>query len=152
VRTFPSSVEALGDTADGLSQEAWWSPAYPFKSSLTGVSAKQFADDYENANKKEWNMTLGYAHALFEVAVDTLKRTKDINSKASIRDAIAQTDLGTIIGKVSWKNGPVKNVARTPLVSGQWVKGKKYKYDLVVVNNESAPAVPVQAKYKPIPY
>ncbi len=97
-------------------------------------------------------MTLGYAHALFEVAVDTLKRTKDINSKASIRDAIAQTDLGTIIGKVSWKNGPVKNVARTPLVSGQWVKGKKYKYDLVVVNNESAPAVPVQAKYKPIPY
>lgn len=150
--TFPSAVEALGDTADGLTQEAWWSPNRPTKSSLTGQSALQFVDAYEAASKKQWNMTLGYAHALFEVAADVLKRTKDIEKKVSIRDAILTTALDTIIGHVSWKGGPVKNVARTPLVGGQWVKGKKNKYDMVIVNNETAPSVSKQAVVKVIPY
>jgi branched-chain amino acid transport system substrate-binding protein len=42
----------------------------------------------------------------------------------------------------------VKNVAKTPLVGGQWVKGKKYKYDLIVVNNQTAPNIPAQGKLK----
>ena len=45
----------------------------------------------------------------------------------------------------------MKNVAKTPLVGGQWVKGKKYKYDLVIVDNQTAPNIPVQAKIKPLP-
>jgi branched-chain amino acid transport system substrate-binding protein len=150
--TFPSSVEALGDIADGLTQEAWWSPNRPTKSSLTGQGAQQFADAYEAFSKKQWNMTLGYAHALFEVAADVLKRTKDLEKKASIRDAILGTELDTIIGHVSWKGGPVKNVAKTPLVGGQWVKGKKNKYDMVIVNNETAPQVSKQAAIKAIAY
>lgn len=152
--TFPSSVEALGDGADGLTQEAWWSPGRPFKSSLNGQSAQQLADAYEAGTKKQWNMTLGYAHALIEVAVDVLKRTKDVGNKASIREAILGTELDTIIGKVSWKGGPVKNVGRTPLVGGQWVKSTKpgRKYDMVIVNNETAPLVPVQAKPKAIAF
>lgn len=148
---FPSTVEALGDAGDGLTQEAWWTPSRPFKSSLTGQTAQQYADAYEAATKKQWNQTLGYAHSLFEVAADVLRRTKDVTKKASIRDAILATDLNTIIGKVSWKGGPVKNVGRTPLVGGQWVKGKKNKYDLIVVNNETAPGIPVEAKVRVIP-
>lgn len=150
--SFPSSVEALGDAGDGLTQEAWWTPARPFKSSLTGQTSQQLADAYEAATKKQWNATLGYAHALFEVAADVLKRSKDVGKKESIRDAILATDLETIIGKVTWKGGPVKNVGRTPLVGGQWIKGKKFKYDFVVVNNETAPSIPATAKVKPIPY
>ena len=149
---FPSAVEALGDGGDGLTQEAWWTPTRPFKSSLTGQSAQQFASAYEAASKKQWNQTLGYAHALFEVAADVLKRTKDATKKASIRDAILTTELDTMIGHVSWKDGPVKNVGRTPLVGGQWVKGKQHKYDLVVVNNETAPAIPVEAKVRALSY
>ena len=38
---FPASVEALGDIGDGMSTEVWWSPAHPFKSSLTGETAGQ---------------------------------------------------------------------------------------------------------------
>jgi branched-chain amino acid transport system substrate-binding protein len=150
--TFPSAVEALGDIADGLTQEAWWSPNRPTKSSLTGQSAQQFVDAYEASSKKQWNMTLGYAHALFEVAADVLKRTKDLEKKASIRDAILGTELDTIIGHVSWKGGPVKNVGKTPLVGGQWVKGKKTKYEMLIVNNETAPQVSKQAAVKAIPY
>ena len=147
---FPPAVEALGTEGDGLTQECWWSPGRPFKSSLTSVSAQQFADAYEASTGKQWTQPLGYAHALFEVAIDVLKRTKDIDSPEAIRDAIPATQLNTIIGKVAWGNGPVPNVAKTPICGGQWVKGEKRPYDLLVVNNETAPEIPVQAKIKPL--
>jgi branched-chain amino acid transport system substrate-binding protein len=88
---------------------------------------------------------------VFEVAVDVLKRTKDIDKKESIRDAIPTTKLDTIVGPVAWGAGPVRNVTRTPLVGGQWRKGKKHKYDLLIVNNETAPAIPVQSRMIAIP-
>jgi len=147
---FPSAVEALGAEGEGLTQECWWSPNRPYKSSLNGQSAQQLADAYEAATKRQWSQPLGYAHSLFEVAIDVLKRAKDIDSPEAIRDAIPQTKLDTIIGHVQWGNGPVKNVAKTPLVGGQWVKGKNHPYDLLVVNNETAPEIPVQAKIKPL--
>jgi branched-chain amino acid transport system substrate-binding protein len=145
---FPSSVEALGANGDGLSTEVWWTPNHPFKSSLTGQSARQLGDAYEAATKKQWTQPLGFAHALFEIAADVLKRTKDLDSPAAIRDAIAATKLDTMVGHVAWGNGPVKNVAKTPLVGGQWRKGGKFKYDLVVVDNSLASAIPVQDKLK----
>ena len=42
----------------------------------------------------------------------------------------------------------MKNVAKTPLVGGQWVKGKKHKYDLIIVNNQTATNIPAQGKLK----
>ncbi len=57
-------------------------------------------------------------------------------------------NLNTVVGAISWKGGPVKNVAKTPLVGGQWVKGRKYRYDLVIVNNQTASNIPTQAKIK----
>ena len=46
----------------------------------------------------------------------------------------------------------MKNVCKTPLVSGQWVKGEKHKYDLVVVDNRLAPEIPVARKPFAISY
>ena len=46
---FPASVAALGGRADGLSSEIWWSPSHPFKSGLTGQSAKELCDAYEHS-------------------------------------------------------------------------------------------------------
>jgi branched-chain amino acid transport system substrate-binding protein len=46
--------------------------------------------------------------------------------------------------------GPFKNVGRTPLVLGQWVPGKKRRYELVIVNNEAAPQIPVGGKLRVI--
>jgi branched-chain amino acid transport system substrate-binding protein len=42
----------------------------------------------------------------------------------------------------------VKNVTKTPLAGGQWVRGKKYKYELIVVDNQTAPNTPVAGKMK----
>ena len=34
---FPSSVESVGQTANNLSTEVWWSPTFPYKSSLRSI-------------------------------------------------------------------------------------------------------------------
>lgn len=141
---LPSQVEAVGELADGVSTEVWWSPSHPFVSSLTGQSAKALADSYESTARKQWTQPLGFSHALFEVTLDVLKRSKDPNNKAAVRDAIAATNLNTIVGPVKFGGaGPMRNVSKTPLVGGQWIKGTKTKYELVIVNNQSAPAIPV---------
>ena len=70
---FPASVDALGDSGDGLSSEVWWSPSHPFASSLVDLDAKQLADSYE-ATGKQWTQPLGFAHALFEVAIDAFNK------------------------------------------------------------------------------
>ena len=45
---------------------------------------------------------------------------------------------------------PVKNVCTTPLVGGQWKKGKKFKYELNIVYNKSAPNIPLDSPFEPI--
>ena len=149
---FPVAVEALGDTGHNLSSEVWWSPSHPFKSSLTGMSAKQLADAYTAATKKQWTQPIGFVHALFEVAADALKRSSDPTDRASINEAVATTSLDTIVGSIEWGGKPVKNVAKTPLVGGQWRLGNggPFRYDLVITSNALAPEVPTSGKMEPI--
>ena len=148
---FPSSVEALGDRGDGLTTEIWWSPSHPFKSSLTGQSAKDLCDAYTKATGKQWTQPLGFAHALFELAFDVVKRTKDRNDPESVLAALLETDLDTIIGHVSWKGGPnnpVKNVSKTPLVGGQWNKTSGGKYELSIIVNPQHADIKTNGKLK----
>jgi len=145
---FPGAIEALGELGDGLSTEVWWSPSHPFASSLTKQSAKALAEAYEAGTKKQWTQPIGFAHALFEVAADALKRAKGIGAK-DVRDAVVATQLATVVGPVKWGGaGPMKNVSKTPLVLGQWGKGSKYKTELVIVNNQAAPAIPTGGALK----
>jgi branched-chain amino acid transport system substrate-binding protein len=146
---YPATVEAVGDLAEGVSTEVWWTPSYPYTSSLTNQSARALGDAYEASSKKQWTQPIGFSHGLLEVAVDVLKRTRDANSKAAIRDAIAATNLDTIVGPVKFGGaGPMRNVSKTPLVGGQWVKGAKNKFDLVIVDNQTAPSIPAGGKLK----
>jgi branched-chain amino acid transport system substrate-binding protein len=145
---FPGAIEALGDLGHGLTTEVWWSPSHPFASSLTKQSAKALADAYEAGTKKQWTQPIGFAHALFEVAADALRRAKS-SKAADVRDAVAATSLATVVGPVNWGGaGPMRNVSKTPLVLGQWVKGTKNKVELVIVNNEAARNIPSGATLK----
>jgi len=145
---FPASVGALGDRADGLTTEAWWTPTFPYKSSLTGESAQQLADSYTKASGKPWTATLGFAHAIFEVAFDVVKRTADLSDPKAILAAITSTKLNTIVGPVDWTGGgPVKNVSKTPLAGGQWNKTAN-GYELSVVANPQHPEIPIAGKLK----
>ena len=128
--------------------EVWWSPAHPFKSSLTGQSSAALAEAYTKATGRPWSMPLAFKHSLFEVALDALKRSADLKPE-SIRNAIRDTNLPTIVGPINFKTGPVPNISKTPLVGGQWKKMGK-GFDLQIVENGLATMVPLQAKLDPI--
>jgi branched-chain amino acid transport system substrate-binding protein len=151
---FPTAVEALGDRGEGMSTEVWWSHHHPFKSSLTGQTAQEYCDAYEKASGKQWTQPLGFKHANLEVAIDVLKRAKKLDAD-SIRESIAATDYQSIVGPITWKGGPtnpVPNVCTTPIVGGQWQKGTKWKYDLNIVFNGSAPNIPLDRAFSAIQY
>ena len=151
---FPASVDALGNRGAGISTEVWWSAHHPFKSGLTGQTAQEYCDAYEKASGKQWTQPLGFKLANLGVAIDALKRAKKLDA-ASIRDAIAATDYHSIVGRITWKGGPlnpVPNVCTTPLVGGQWEKGKKWKYDLDVVFNKTAPEISLDRPFSAIKY
>ena len=138
---FPSVIESLGVRGNGLTSEVWWSPNHPFKSSLTGQSPAQLTAAYVAATKRPWTQPVGFQHALFEVAIDVLKRAKALAPKA-ILDSIIATDYRSIVGPIKWAGLPVKNVTKTPLVAGQWQRMGD-KFELVITTNRPAPEIPV---------
>ena len=142
---FPSVINSLGDRGNGLTSEIWWTPSHPFKSGLTGQSAKDLTDAYMKASGRPWTQPIGFKHALFEVAIDVLKRAKSLDDPKSILQAITTTDYASIVGPVKWGGQPVKNVTKTPLVAGQWQR-RDGKFDLVVTQNETAPQIPLGGK------
>ncbi|GBD41615.1 hypothetical protein HRbin39_00999 [bacterium HR39] len=96
-------------------------------------------------------MPLGFKHSLFEVALDALKRAEDLDSPESIRDAIATTALDTIVGHIDFRTGPVPNIAKTPLVGGQWTveEGREWPR-MDIVENGIAPMIPLTGEMRPI--
>ncbi len=141
---FPAAIQAFGERAAGLTVEVWWSPAHPFRSSLTGQSSAELASAYTKASGRPWTVVLAFKHSLFEVAIDALRRAAD-RKPESIRNAIRATSLNTIVGPVNFSKGPVPNVSKTPLVGGQWKKRGK-GFELLVVENSQAAMVPLQDK------
>ena len=146
---FPQAVAPLGDRANGLAVEVWWSPHHPFSSSFTGQSSAELAADYEAATGNPWTMPLGFKHSLFEVTLDALKRSEDPTDPDSVAAAIGATNLDTVVGNINFSAGPVPNVAKTPLVGGQWqLDGGKPV--LQIVENGDHPEIPLTGEMRPI--
>ncbi len=61
---FPSEVTSLGNLGYNLAGAAYWHKAFPYKSSLTGVSGEELADGYEKVSGKMWTQQLGATLAL----------------------------------------------------------------------------------------
>lgn len=148
---FPIAVENLGTAGDGLTSEVVWTRYHPFKSTINGMSCKQYADLWEKESRKQTTPALGWIHALFEVAIDALKRAGNPQDKKSVRDAITKTNITTIQGPINFTNGPVRNVSKIMLVGGQWKKGRKFKYDIDIVSNVTAPSIAKTGKLRVIP-
>ncbi|MCW1934903.1 ABC transporter substrate-binding protein [Pararhodobacter zhoushanensis] len=144
---FPGAVAAMGDSADGVATEVFWSPAFPTASSLTGQSAAELAAQWETETGAQWTQPLGYGHAMWEVGLAAIAAADDPRDPDSLRDAIAGLDLNTVAGRVNFATSPVRNVAIMPLVGGQWRRlGGQHPYALKIVNNASAPEIPVEAE------
>jgi branched-chain amino acid transport system substrate-binding protein len=149
---FPAAANALGRNGAGISTEVWWSPFHPYRSSLTRQTSTALATAYERSTDRQWTQPIGFAHALFEVAANALSRTRDLDNKEQIADAIKATRLDTIVGRVQWRGGPNANVAKTKLVGGQWRRGRRFRYELRIVENQAVPRVRRHGKLTPIPY
>jgi len=147
---FASAITALGPRGDGMSTEVWWTPKFPYKSSITGQTARELATDWENSTGKQWTQPIGYAHAIWEVALAALTQAADPKDKEAVKHAIANLSVDTIVGPVRFKDTPIKNVAVTSMAGGQWRKTKngRFPFELLIVYNATAPQIPVEAELK----
>jgi len=135
---FPTDVNALGgNLPSGLTTEVWWSPMHPFKSSLTGESAKDLCDAWTKETGKQWTQPIGFKYAGFEIAYDALSRAQTLDKK-KLRAAIAATQLNTIVGPIKYNK---QNYSETPLVGGQWQKGQKWPWEVGIINNTQNPNI-----------
>ena len=81
-------------------------------------------------------------------------RVEDPADRDAVAEAIASSNLDTIVGNVSWPGGNLpefaaKNVTKTPLVGGQW-RFQDGAFDLVIVDNQTAPDIPTGGQMQPI--
>lgn len=144
---FPQSVETLGQAGHNLSSEVWWSATHPFASSLTGQSCADLAADFTARTGRPWTQPIGFIHSLFEIATNVMGRVSDVTNAEAVAAAIAATDMDTIVGRIAWNGAGLPpfaatNVTKTPLVGGQWRRKADGSFDLVVVDNQTAPNIP----------
>ena len=148
---FPSQVEALGPIGVGLASATYWAPSFPYTSSLTNISSKDLATNYQNSVRKQWTQQLGPSMALFDAAAAALKGASDPKDKTALVKAISTLEVETPVGRLHWGKGPNANVVATSFLGGQWVQaqaGSNYKLDFVICENASDTNVPVAGQLR----
>ena len=142
---FPSQIEDLGDLGPGLASAAYWTPTFPYSSSLTGISSAELGSGYTTATGKQWNQDLGTTMALFDCATSAMAGATDPKDKVALAAAIGKLNITTPVGKVDFTSGPVPNVAVSPIIGGQWVATPSgpFKVDFVIVEHATDPNVPI---------
>jgi branched-chain amino acid transport system substrate-binding protein len=124
----------------------------PFRSSLTGMTAAQYAAEFQQTTGQQWQQPMSFNYAVFEIAAQAMKAAGDPHDKAAVAHAIGQARGEVMTGKFDFTSGPVRNVATHPDYMAQWQPSKdpKYMYDLVIVDNAADPTVPVTASLLPL--
>lgn len=143
VMLFPSEAEALGGLADNIATDFWWSPAHPYKSTLDGKTAQQLADDFAASSGKQWTQALGSIYSLFEIAVQAFKQASDPKDRDEVASKLKAMKINCMSGDLDFTTGPKPGIALQHPVGGQWRKGTKFPWDVVIVDNTANPAVPV---------
>lgn len=146
---FPSENEALGDIGLNLLTTFWWSPDFPYSSSLTGLTSRELGDGYEAATGKQWNQQLSLSLGLFDVAAAAWKASGNPKDKQAVIDALKTLKVDTPVGPIEWGKFAIANVVPVNCFDGQWVKGTKWPREWICVDNSSDPNVKVQAKLLP---
>jgi branched-chain amino acid transport system substrate-binding protein len=152
---LPSGIEALGDSGDGQTMECWFHPAFPYKGGVSGFTAQQLCDQWEQDQAAQWVQPLAM-FGQFETWTDILTRCTNPAGKDAIIKAIKQTKLTTVGGPVDWTVNPdpysgFYNFSAKPITAGQWVKGTgKWKYDMQIVASASQTDIATTAAVKPL--
>jgi branched-chain amino acid transport system substrate-binding protein len=149
VLLFPTDAYALGSLAYNVATDAWWAPTLPWKSSFTGETCQQMANEFEAATSGQWNSNISN-YSLFEAAHAALTSVSDPHDKAEVADAIHKVNIQALAGPLNFASGgPAPGVAITPPVGVQWQKGTKYPLEMQVVDNTLQPQAKITADLKP---
>ena len=159
---FAETANAIGTTVVGLTTEISWHPDYPYTSSLTGQSCKEFADAYETDTGKQWSAEL-IVYSLMEWCVAGLKNVTDVDDKEKVMKAIVDAKVETIYGPIDFSipvdpaaqdavTHPVVNCLRMPTAGGQWLTGTKWPYEKFLVSNKYVPDAKVTTQVQEIKY
>jgi len=150
----PQAQEGLGSVGINLVTEQGWNPGFPFTDSLTGLTCQELAEQWEKDTNTQRTVAIGHI-ARFSWAIDILQRTKDLDSKESIVEAIKTTKMETVTGPIDFTAPvdadpsapesfrPHPNVCKPVYAGGQWVKGTKWPAEEVIVSNPCAPMVEI---------
>jgi branched-chain amino acid transport system substrate-binding protein len=95
-------------------------------------------------------MPLGFKHSLFEVALDALTRSEDPTDPEATAKALGETKLDTVVGTIDFSAGPVPNIAKTPLVGGQWRTDGSGMPTLEIVENADHPNIALTGSMQPM--
>jgi branched-chain amino acid transport system substrate-binding protein len=148
VLLFPPDAYALGHLVENVATDAWWAPSLPWKSSFTGETCQQMADEFE-ASHGQWNSNISN-YSLFEAAHAALTSVSDPHDKTEVADAIHKVNIQALAGPLNFASGgPAPGVAITPPVGVQWQKGTKYPLEMQVVDNTLQPHAKITADLKP---
>jgi branched-chain amino acid transport system substrate-binding protein len=141
---FPSAAQALGSLVDNVMSPVWWTPQFPYSSSLDGTTAADFGAGYSPG----WTQPMGFNYAVFEIAVAALKASGDPTDANAVVSAMSTLKGSTITGDYDFATGPVPHVSQVPELLAQWRPSSSGSYDLVIINNSLLPTVPVQGSFE----
>ncbi len=150
VLLFPPDAYALGSLSYNVATDAWWAPSLPWKSSFTGETCQQLANEFETSGHGQWNSNISN-YSLFEAAHAALTSVSDPHDKTEVANAIHQVNLpDAVAGPLNFASGgPAPGVAITPPVGIQWQKGTKYPVEAQVVDNTLQPHAKITADLLP---
>jgi branched-chain amino acid transport system substrate-binding protein len=149
VLLFPADTVAIGDLVNNVATDAWWTPYHPYSSTLTGQTAKQFADAFEASTGKQWVQSIGSVHSLFEIAHKALTAVDDPHNRTAVATQLKTMNYTGISGPLDFTKGPMPGIAIQKPVGVQWKKGTKFPYSMVVVDNSANKNVPVNGDLVP---
>jgi branched-chain amino acid transport system substrate-binding protein len=149
VMLFPAEAEALGQLSRNIATDVWWSPFHPYKSTLDGTTAQKLADDFATDTGKQWTQALGSIYTLFEIAVQAFKSASDPKDRKEVAQQLKTMKIEGMSGQLDFAAGPVPGVGMQKIVGGQWREGKKFPWEMFIVDNSTDPSVPVNGDLLP---
>jgi branched-chain amino acid transport system substrate-binding protein len=141
---FPSAAQALGSLVDNVMTPVWWTPQWPFSSSLDGMTSAAFGAGYSPG----WTQPMGFNYAAFEIAIAALKASGDPTDVNAVVSALSKLKGTAITGDYDFATGPVPHVSQVPETLGQWRPGSSGAYELVIINNSLLPSVPTAGSFE----
>jgi branched-chain amino acid transport system substrate-binding protein len=135
VMLFPSEADSLGPLANNIATDVWWSPSHPYKSSFDGRTAQQLADDFAAQTGKQWSQALGSVYSLFEIAAKALSQASDPQDREEVAHQLQTMKIAGMSGPLDFTAGPQPGIAIQTPVGGQWRTGKKFPWDMYLVDN-----------------